>query len=804
MISKQEAATELLAIKLARRRLYDYIRYTNSKYKTSWFAETVCTALDKFVTDMKAGRRPILILQAPPQSGKSEMVSRKLPAFLLGVDPSIRIGAASYSDELANAMAQDVRRNLSTREHLRLFPSMEKRGKFDVNRMGEFTAPGGTGSYLGVGVGAGLTGRPIDCLVAGTIVDTNCGPKLIEDLQTLGSSIRILAYRNGKLEYAKLKAFAVRASIGIYRITSIDGRILEVTGDHPVYSGGRYVKAHQLSSGDFLLCNVQQQQNSSGLRCDEKDQSSSDILFDKMFCTESSFGSQMRKMRDNLGSQYLQKILRKLPLRCSLSREFSSTRRNLSDVCKQFFSTASRFWNLCSVLFFTVFQQSPLAQDGFSRESQMEKWRDSFKGTTSFGKSFQDYASVDFDKRQSSLRSLQSFDPSACPSHRQLANEQLVVEFGDSMFKMSSLGPSDDGWGLETDRVASVVRVCEQAVTYDIQVEGAANFFANGMLVHNCGIIDDPVKNEKEALSPVTKEGHWNWFQSVFSTRLSENSGQIVMSTNWAEDDLPARIANHFRGDARLTHLQFPAINLANEVGYNPKFPEGPLVPELHSLEKLLETKSLLSEYWWSAMYQQSAKALGGNVFKEFGVQYYLPKDLPVKFDKVIASWDCTFKDTDGTDFVVGQVWGKAGANSYLLAQTRGRLSFSRTVAEVISLKHQWPQIREILIEDKANGPAVIDVLKAQVPGIIAIEPDGSKLARAHAVTSFWEAHNIWLPSVEIAPWVVEFVNELTRFPAAANDDQVDACTQSLRRLYPLQGRMNISAAALALAMGKS
>lgn len=481
MISKQEAAAELLAIKLSRRRLYDYIRYTNPKYKTSWFAETVCTALDKFVTDVGLGKRPVLILRAPPQHGKSEMVSRKLPAFLLGINSDLRIGAASYSDELANAMAQDVRRNLASHDHLRLFPNTVKKGKFDVNRMGEFTAPGGTGSYLGVGVGAGLTGRPIDI-----------------------------------------------------------------------------------------------------------------------------------------------------------------------------------------------------------------------------------------------------------------------------------------------------------------------------------GIIDDPVKNEKEALSPVTKEGHWNWYQAVFTTRLSENSGQIVMATSWAEDDLPARIISHFRGDNRLTILDFPAINLAGEVGYNPKLPEGPLVPQLHSLEKLRETQELLSEYWWSAMFQQSPKALGGNVFKEFGVQYYLPKDLPVKFDKVIASWDCTFKDTDGTDFVVGQVWGKAGANSYLLAQTRGRLSFSRTVAEVIALKHQWPQIREILIEDKANGPAVIDVLKAQVPGIIPIEPDGSKLARAHAVTSFWEAHNIWLPSVEIAPWVIEFVNELTRFPAAANDDQVDACTQSLRRLYPLQGRMNISAAALALAMGKS
>jgi predicted phage terminase large subunit-like protein len=317
------------------------------------------------------------------------------------------------------------------------------------------------------------------------------------------------------------------------------------------------------------------------------------------------------------------------------------------------------------------------------------------------------------------------------------------------------------------------------------------------------GIIDDPVKNEKEALSPTTKEGHWNWYQTVFTTRLSENSGQIIMATSWAEDDLPARICSHFKGDPRLTVLRFPAINLPGEVGYNPNLPKGPLVPELKSLAFLQEVKGLFSDYWWAAMYQQCPRPLGGNVFKEEGLRYYLPKDLPAKFDKVLASWDCTFKDTDGTDFVVGQVWGKAGANSYLLAQVRARMSFTKTVKEVVDLRTAWPKTREVLIEDKANGPAVIDTLKASVPGIIPIEPDGSKLARAHAVTSYWEAGNVWLPHPDLFPWVKDLVAELTAFPAAANDDQVDALTQALRRLYPLFNRLKISQAALNKAMGR-
>ena len=89
------------------------------------------------------------------------------------------------------------------------------------------------------------------------------------------------------------------------------------------------------------------------------------------------------------------------------------------------------------------------------------------------------------------------------------------------------------------------------------------------------------------------------------------------------------------------------------------------------------------------------------------------------------------------------------------------------------------------------------------MPGIIPIEPDGSKLARAHAVTSYWEAGNVCLPHPDFAPWVKDLVGELTAFPAAANDDQVDALTQALRRLYPLFNKLKISQAALDKAMGR-
>jgi len=153
----------------------------------------------------------------------------------------------------------------------------------------------------------------------------------------------------------------------------------------------------------------------------------------------------------------------------------------------------------------------------------------------------------------------------------------------------------------------------------------------------------------------------------------------IVMATAWAEDDLPGRVASEFKDTGRLRVLRFPALNEEGEPGYNPALPLGALVPALHSREKLLEFKKVSSAYWWAALYQQQPMAIGGTVFKSKGLNYYSLADLPKKFSRVVASVDCTFKDTDGTDYVVIQVWGKAGPNVYLLDQVRERMSFTAT-----------------------------------------------------------------------------------------------------------------------------
>jgi predicted phage terminase large subunit-like protein len=106
-----------------------------------------------------------------------------------------------------------------------------------------------------------------------------------------------------------------------------------------------------------------------------------------------------------------------------------------------------------------------------------------------------------------------------------------------------------------------------------------------------------------------------------------------------------------------------------------------------------------------------------------------------------------------------------------------------RTKEAVKELSAHWPTASAKLIEDKANGPAVIQELRHDVSGLIEVNPEGGKIARAHAVSPQVESGNTYLPHPAIAPWVEEFIEEVAAFPNSRHDDQVDAMTQALNRL---------------------
>jgi predicted phage terminase large subunit-like protein len=95
----------------------------------------------------------------------------------------------------------------------------------------------------------------------------------------------------------------------------------------------------------------------------------------------------------------------------------------------------------------------------------------------------------------------------------------------------------------------------------------------------------------------------------------------------------------------------------------------------------------------------------------------------------------------------------------------------------------RWPQAVAKLVEDKANGPAVINALHRQIPGIIPVEPEGSKYARAAAVSPFVHALNVHLPTAELLPNVEDLLEEARSFPNGAHDDTIDTFSQAVNQL---------------------
>jgi predicted phage terminase large subunit-like protein len=150
---------------------------------------------------------------------------------------------------------------------------------------------------------------------------------------------------------------------------------------------------------------------------------------------------------------------------------------------------------------------------------------------------------------------------------------------------------------------------------------------------------------------------------------------------------------------------------------------------------------------------------------------------LPDKFDTQLQSWDLAFKDLQTSDYVAGGVWGAKGADRYLLDQMRERMGFPETMAAIKKMSKKWPEAIRKLVEDKANGPAVIQALRHELCGLVAVNPEGGKIARAQAVSPQVESGNIYLPHPAIAPWVEAFIEECSTFPHGKYDDQVDQMT---------------------------
>ena len=323
-------------------------------------------------------------------------------------------------------------------------------------------------------------------------------------------------------------------------------------------------------------------------------------------------------------------------------------------------------------------------------------------------------------------------------------------------------------------------------------------------------IIDDPIKNRQEADSERYRERVWDWFREVALTRLAPAAPVVVVLTRWHEDDLVGRILA--AEDAhRWRVINIPALadhdldkGETDPLGRDP----GEYLVSARTIEDGGRHRPLTpdetTEYWeqirvavgtrtWNALYQGRPAPTQGDIFhrdwwQEYEIPLWLERPDGTRIttgigDEVMISADLTFKDTTGSDYVCIGVWLRRGIDCYLLDMINERLDFVATCRRLRETAAKWPQALLKVVEDKANGPAVIAALARTVPGIVPEEPQGSKVARATAVSPLVEAKNVHLPAPELCPWVAEVIEQHAAFPHGKHDDIVDMTSQALNRL---------------------
>ena len=187
----------------------------------------------------------------------------------------------------------------------------------------------------------------------------------------------------------------------------------------------------------------------------------------------------------------------------------------------------------------------------------------------------------------------------------------------------------------------------------------------------------------------------------------------------------------------------------------------------------------------YAGQYQQRPAPLEGNLIKRTQVRYYGGVDpatgqpdeaLPEPFDLEIISADCAFKDSETSDFVAIGRLGVKGGKRYLLNVVNAHLGMSATEAQ-IRREREGRKIAAILVEDKANGTAVVERLRRNLAGVIAVNPEGGKLARFMAAAPEWEAGDWYVD--RNAAWTEPFLQQITTFPKAGHDDMADMMSQA-------------------------
>lgn len=826
--------SELAQRELCRRKLLPFIQRFRPKYSAGWVHEDICRRLERFVEQVEQGLSPRLLLMMPVRHGKSEICSRHFPPWVFGKHPDWEIIAASGAQSLALSFSRYARDLLQDPAYGAVFPETQLDPSSKSVENWNLTKGGG---YLSAGIGTMITGRGANCFPAGTRLCTSSGYVRIEHVQ-INDKVLSYDHETNKIVESVVEATQVTSREELVEVTFRSGRRFVCTEEHPVYVVGRgYVEAQVLERGSRVL------------RCGVSSVPGQEISSIKAVQRVLLQGSQSVR---GFGLQLLRKVVSKTTLRL---QEIAKTRIQGPLLFASMFGSASRDkerkevsclrqsryseWaskggdlllrGLSKIGFAGAFGEGavPCVHNGVSTElssgttllqrvcgfgAQSKhdwKWESKLQGWEELRQALRGASRSYTGARRAQVCDMRRDDELGCAPHRPHPVAQHVEKPDNAVSQLPRGLPQD----AIDDVVDSVQKIRQGSVeVYDIQVKGTRNFFAEQILVHNCLIIDDPVKDGEAADSPTIRESVWEWYMSTAYTRLAPGGGVLGVLTWWNEDDWAGRIQQVMKtGDGDVFEIiRYPAINDQGDEYILPddtmeQFPPGsppppegskltrPMGSALHEarypVHELLKKKSnymaLGQKRWWDALFQQNPIPDDGNYFTKDMFRYY--GTAPARNELyVYQAWDFAISTGKESDYTVGTCIGvDHRENVYVLDVMRFRSGDGGHIIDSILDFAEAHNADCLGFEDGQIWKAIEFQFqkrceeRRQYPSHEVLKPLTDKMVRASPLRGRMQLGKVYFD--KHAPWFDPVYKELVTFPAGKHDDAVDSLAWAVR-----------------------
>lgn len=805
--------------KMARNSLSSYAAIMHPLWQPNWHHRVIANIMERVAAaaegDENFAEYRRVCIQLPPRAGKTELISKLFPGWYMAKNPYHKIISASYGGDLADDMGRKAREYVAEDTFRSLFDIGVSK---NTNAITKWELENHS-SFFATSVGSALTGYGANCFVAGTKITTNKGDIPIETIpdHLKDPTFRILAHDENGFGWCKVEAFKVRVGNGIYRITTTHRTMEGVTGDHPIWAKGKsWCKGSNLTSGDILMQAVRKTGGTEFNRDKTKVMAQPKIVFlftrmrdylqqfthrniqEKTFETP----THLQRLWYSANGQEFEKNWKILPnlfekslYQWKKNTSISTKNNKLSSLFNsvQVKMVRERIGEIYTVLFGKLCKRDGIYQ----KKGKEQPWIYTRKIKSAwyalFIKIMEIYTACCYQAGWGEMCTVSNNGELACSSYRYGPDTSCRTEFSNALCETSSGNTSFDEYWESPEEVTSVERVCEKAIVYNLQVAEKQTFFAEGIKVHNCLIIDDPIKNFEDSMSKTTKEAIWNWFMSTAYTRLEKNGAVVVVMTRWATDDLVGRLFKQNIDNPKSKpwmNISFPMIAEEDEL-YRKK--GEPLWPEKYSIEECETIKAQSGSQVWASLYQQRPAPAEGAIFLKSYMRYYEIDDLDdIYISGIFQSWDTGISGKITSARSACTTWGvvvdpnvPGGTKFYLLNVYANQLAFPDLKKKVEELGRVYgPDI--IWVEEKATGRPVMDELRLAMPGMLkGVTPIGSKEDRARAISAVFEAGRVYLPIG--LPWVDEYVDELTTFPFGAYADKVDSTTQAIRMMLKSQ-----------------